>query len=76
MKRITQLFLCWILVFVSGCSPVAKLFYGVKHPDYETESSIKQFVTKTGLPEVPFYCQNFESMEIRQNVAFPRRICF
>lgn len=66
MKRITQLFLCWILVFVSGCTPVAKLFYGVKQPGYETESSIKQFVTKVGLPEAPVYSQKFESWKADQ----------
>jgi len=63
MKRITQLVICWIFVFVSGCTPVAKLFYGVKHPDYETESSIKQFAKDLGLPEAPLYSQNFESWE-------------
>ncbi|HMT28838.1 MAG TPA: hypothetical protein PKD91_06120 [Bacteroidia bacterium] len=71
MKRITQLVLIGIVTHIFGCTPIGKLYYGVKRPDYESEVSIRQFVSKLGLPQVPVYSLSYDAWKSDKRLQSP-----
>lgn len=71
MKRITQLVLVWISLQTIGCTPIGKLYYGIKRPDFETDSSVRQFAAKLGLPDAPVYTVKFDAWKNNSRLQSP-----